>query len=88
MGTAQVTCGLSKGPCTHKKMWWNKEVPEAIREKKIKYGNWKRENLTEAWKEYKKSRQNAKRVISSAKEKKQEVCTSDLNNHKHQNEIF
>jgi len=29
--------------------------------------------------EYKKSRQNAKRVISSAKEKKQKECANDLN---------
>ena len=37
--------------------------------------------------EYKKSRQNAKRVISSAKEKKQEWA-NDLNNSECQNEIF
>jgi len=36
----------------------------------IKYGKWKKENTEEARMEYKKSRQNAKRVISSAKEKK------------------
>jgi len=29
--------------------------------------------------EYKKSRNNAKRVISSAKEKKQKECANDLN---------
>jgi len=34
METAQVTCGLSKGP-----WWWNEEVAEAVREKKKKYGN-------------------------------------------------
>jgi len=45
-----------------------------VREKKIKNGNWKKENLTEAWEEYKKSRQNAKRVIFSAEEKKQECA--------------
>jgi len=38
--------------------------------KKIKYGKWKK-NTEEARLEYKKSRQNAKRVISSAKEKEQ-----------------
>ena len=38
--------------------------------------------------EYKKSRQNAKRVISSAKEKKQKECPSDLNDSECQNEIF
>ena len=30
MDTAQVTCGLSKGPCRHKETWWwNEEVVEA-----------------------------------------------------------
>jgi len=44
MDTAQVTCGLSKGPCRHKETWWwNEEVVEAVREKKKKYGNWKKE---------------------------------------------
>ena len=38
--------------------------------------------------EYKKSRQNAKRVISSAKEKKQKECANDLNDSECQNEIF
>ena len=52
-------------------------VDEAVREKKTKCGNWERENTTEAWKEYKKSRQNAKRVIASAKEKKQKECAGD-----------
>ena len=40
------------------------------------------------WKEYKNSRQNAKQVISSAKQKKQKKCASDLNDLKHQNEIL
>jgi len=38
--------------------------------------------------EYKKSRQNAKRVISSAKEKKQKECANDLNDSECQNEMF
>jgi len=43
METAQVTWGLSKGPCRHKETWWwNEEVAEAIREKKTKYKNWKK----------------------------------------------
>jgi len=47
-----------------------------------------RKKTCQSWKEHKKSRQNAKRVISSAKEKKQKECASDLNDPKHQNEIF
>ena len=88
METAQVTCGLSKGPCRHKETWWrNQEIAEAVKEKKKKYGSWKRENLT-AWKEYEKSRQNTKRFISSVKEKKQKECASNLNDPDHQNEFF
>jgi len=80
METAQDVCGMTKGPHRHKETWWwNEEVAKAVPEKKIKYGKWKKENTKEAWKEYKKSRQNAKRVISSAKEKKQNECANDLN---------
>jgi len=40
MDTAEVTNGLSKGPCRHKETWrWNEE-------KKKKNGNWKKEKLT------------------------------------------
>jgi len=49
---------------TQGKWWWNEDVTEAVREKKIMYGKWKKENTKEARMEYKKSRQNAKRVIS------------------------
>jgi len=38
--------------------------------------------------EHKKRRQNAKRVISSAKEKKQKEWANDLNDSECQNEIF
>ena len=80
---------MTKSPCRHKETWWwNEEVAEAVREKKIKYGKWKRENTKEARMEYKKSRRNAKRVISSAKEKKQKEWAKDLNDSECQNEIF
>ena len=78
MESAQNICGMTKGPCTHKEtLWWNEEVAEAVREKKIMYGKWKKENTKEARMEYKKSRKNAKRVISSAKKKKQKECAND-----------
>jgi len=38
--------------------------------------------------EYKKSRQKAKRVISSAKEKKQKECANDLYDCECQNQFF
>jgi len=89
METAQDICGMRKGTRRHKETWWwNEEVAEAVREKKIKYGKWKKENTKEAMMEYKKSRKNAKTVISSAKEKKQKECANDLNDSECQNEIF
>jgi len=45
----------------------------------IDVGKWKKQNMKEASMEYKKSRKNAKRVISSAKEKKQKEYANDLN---------
>ena len=58
MDRAQVTWGLSKIPCRHQEAWgWNEDVAEAVTEKKKKYGNWKKEKITEAWKECKKSKQ-------------------------------
>ena len=69
-----------KRPRRHKETWWwNEEVAKAVGDKKIKYGKWKKENTEEARMEYNKSRQKAKRVISSAKEKKQKECANDLN---------
>ena len=57
METAQDICGMTKGPCRHKETWWwNEEVAEAVRDKKIKYGKWKKENTEEARMVYKKSR--------------------------------
>jgi len=47
-----------------------------------------KEKSTEAWKEYKKSRQNAKRIISLAKGKKQKQCANDLNDPNQRNESF
>ena len=48
---------MTKGPRRHKETWWwNEEVAETVREKKIKYGKWKKENTKEARMEYKKSR--------------------------------
>ena len=80
---------MTKGPCRHKETWWwNEEVAEAVRKMKINYGKWKRENTKEARKEYKKNRQNIKRVLSSAKEKKQKECANNLNDSECQNEIF
>ena len=66
---------MTKGPRRHKETWWwNEEVAEAVREKKIKNGKWKKENTKEATMEYKKSRKNTKRVISSKGKETEGMC--------------
>jgi len=71
METAQDICGMTKGPCRRKETWWwNEEVAEAVRDEKIKYGMWKKENTEEARMEYKKSRQNAEREFSLQQRKR------------------
>ena len=66
----------------------DEEDDETVGQKKIKYGDWKKESSIEAQKEYKKNRQNATIVIASAKDKKQKACASDLNDSEHQNDIL
>ena len=45
METAQDISGMTKGSCRHKETWWwNEDVAEAVRENKIIYGKWKKEN--------------------------------------------
>ena len=65
------------------KWWWNEDVAEVVREKK-KYGNWKRK-LDRGVESVQEDEINAKRVISSGKEKEQKECASNLNDPKHQN---
>ena len=41
---------MTKGPRIHKETWWwNEEVAEAIREKKIKYRKWERKHKLQEW---------------------------------------
>ena len=63
-----------------------KKGTEVIDEDREWFGKWKKENTKEARMEDKKSRQNAKRVISSANEKKQKECANDTNDYECQNE--
>jgi len=63
------------GPCRHKETWWwNEDAAEAVREKKIMYGKWKKENTKEARMEYKKSRQN--RELSLQQRKRNKTTTT------------
>jgi len=61
---------MTKGPCRHKETWWwNEEVAEGVRKKKIKYRKWKTENAKEARMEYKKIRKK-QRVLSLQQRKR------------------
>ena len=64
-------CGMTKGPPRHKETWWwNEEVAEAVRNKKIKYGKWKKENTEEAKMEYKKRVDKMQRELSLQQRKR------------------
>jgi len=53
-----------KGSRKHKETWWwNEQVAEAVREKKIKYRKWKKENTKEARMEYKKYMKVVERIF-------------------------
>ena len=75
METAQHIGAVSKGPCRHKETCWCNEIAESVRQKG-------REKTQQ------KCRQSAKRVIFSAKEKKQKERACYLNQPEHQTEIF
>ena len=73
-GICSDICGMTKGPRRHKETWWwNEEVAEAVREKKIKNGKWKKENAKEARMEYKKSRKKCKEGYLFSRRKETEV---------------
>ena len=69
-------CELSEGPCNHNETCcWNEEVAEAIREKKKSMETGKKEKSTEAWKEYKKSRQNTEGYFISKGKEAEGICS-------------
>jgi len=73
--SAQDICGMTKGPRRHKETWWwNEEVAEAVREKKIKYGKWKRESTKEARMEYKKSKKCKEGYLFSKGKETEGMC--------------
>ena len=52
METAPAHMWNVKGSCRHKETWWwNEEVAQAVREKKMKYRKYKTKNSKEAWME-------------------------------------
>jgi len=76
MDTAQVTCGLSKGLCTHKETWrWNEEVAETVRENKKKYGNLKKRKIDRGMEGVQEEKTKRKKGYSVNKGKETEgIC--------------
>ena len=89
METARDVCGVAGGPPGHRETWWwNEEVAEAVGSEGMKCGKWRRGNTEEARMEYRRSGQSARRVVSSAGERRQKEWANDLNDSECQNEIF
>jgi len=71
---------MSKGLCRHKETWWwNEEVAEAVREKKIKYRKWKREKLKRRHQWSIRSVGRVQRGLFPRQRKRNTECGSDLN---------
>jgi len=80
METAQDICGMTKGPRRHKETWWwNEEVAEAVRDKKIKYGKWKKVNMKEARKELRRVDTMQRGLFPQQRKRNRRKVQNDLN---------
>ena len=78
--TAQDICEMTKGPRRHKETWWwNEEVAEAVRHKKIKYGKWKKENMKEARKELRRVDTMQRGLFPQQRKRNRRKVQNDLN---------
>ena len=82
MDTAQVTCGLLKGPCRHKETWWWNE------EEKKKYGNWKKRKIDRGMEGVQEEQTKRQKGYFLRKVKETEGMPSNLNDTNQQNEII
>ena len=66
-GAAVEVCGVrrSKG-CRKRTKWWNDDVKEAVKQKKVAYLRWLQQKTVEAKEVYQTAKKNARRVIRQA----------------------
>ncbi|XP_012935237.1 uncharacterized protein LOC106011148 [Aplysia californica] len=71
LDTMKEVCGTKKTRGKHRKAtaWWNKEVKDAIKEKKRLYNVWVKSKNEEDYIKYRLARRHSKKVVITSKEK-------------------
>ena len=68
METAAEVCGTKKYRNAQKRTrWWNEEVRQAIKNKKVAYLKWLQQQTSEAKERYQEAKKEAKRVVRQAR---------------------
>ena len=90
MDAAREVCGESKGRKHTERItwWWNEEVQEAIKNKKVAYKRWQREGTEVARRDYKSSRNRAKREVARAKENAWSEWSQNINTSEGRQKMF
>ena len=67
LGTAVKVCGMKRAKGEQKRTkWWNNEVKEAVKKKKVVYVAWLQQKTSEAREVYHQAKRKAKRVVRKA----------------------
>ena len=88
--TAKKVLGVSSGKGKEDKetWWWNEEVQESIKKKRLAKRNWDRQRDEKSRQEYKKIRQQVKKDVAKAKEKVYEEMYEKLDTKEGEKELY
>jgi len=79
MKVAADVCGTSRGRHERRSTWWwNEQVNEVIKEKRLLYKKWQKDKGSESKKQYLMKKREAKRAVAAAKEKENKYMTEKL----------
>ena len=68
METAAEVCGIKQYRNAQKRTrWWNEEVKQAIKNKKVAYLKWLQQQTSEAKERYQEAKKEANRVVRQAR---------------------
>ena len=68
---AEEVLGKTRGPPKHKETWWwNKDVADAVEEKKTAFKKWRDTRVNADYEAYKEQNRNARKAVTKTKEEK------------------
>ena len=81
VGAAVEVCGVRwSKECRKRTRWWNNNVKEAVKQKKIAYLRWFQQKAGEAKEAFQTAKKNARRVIRQAQNEKWAELGESLQN--------